>query len=219
MLKLIGMSRGAVLLGTFDDLSGGRLLPADDGPPQGGGASPVKCIDVDPFKACWCIGKVDCRDMSRARNMGLIQIKHAEWALITIGDACVSMVHSTRNRAIPHEPRFRRRLSSKPQLAELWTFVPPVRLDRATPRCPQSVTHRCSIFAPVEGRVGGGSSRAPASDVIAPPPNARRAAVASPRFGASGRAPDAPAWARTNSVARYPCETIRQRTHSVCGFS
>jgi hypothetical protein len=69
MLKLINMPRGAVLLGTFDDLSGGRLLPADDGPPQrpGGGASPAKCADFDPFEICWCIGRVDCRDMSRAR--------------------------------------------------------------------------------------------------------------------------------------------------------
>ena len=69
MLKLIGMSRGAVLLGTFDDLSAGRLLLADDGPPQrpGGGASPLKCSDVDPFEVCWCIGGRDCRDMDRAR--------------------------------------------------------------------------------------------------------------------------------------------------------
>src|SRR5262245_23686109 len=65
MATLIGMSRGAVLLGTFDDLSAGRFLPMDDGPPAspGGGASPIKCIDVDPFQACWCIGRRDCKDM------------------------------------------------------------------------------------------------------------------------------------------------------------
>jgi hypothetical protein len=50
ILKLIDMPQGAVLFGTFHDMSTGQFLPEDDGPPSrpGGGASPVKCTNVDP---------------------------------------------------------------------------------------------------------------------------------------------------------------------------